>query len=148
MKNAATPKTKQIKMPEPEFAEKIAPISYAQQDLTNYELPPLHQTSRGLETNNWEVVLPFPPSPFTNPTSVDNVKWRNGFANMVSRTTFSLFNPKVSRVCGLHGVFPDLLNEFLPRLQLIVEYPHNYLIHWGRVIGPAMVSLSLSQAYL
>lgn len=83
-KNAATPKTKQVKMPEAEFVEKFSPIAFAQQSLTDFELPPLHQTTRGFETEDFsKVVLPFPTTPLTDPTTVNNVKWRNGLGNLV-----------------------------------------------------------------
>jgi len=41
----------------------------------------------------------------------------------------------------VHGVFPQLVPAFYPRVNLVVEYPGDQLVYWGNELGPKLINV-------
>jgi len=113
-------------MSDKEMREKAAPL-LATDRAIDYELPELYETpNKLLRADNDEAVIDFSDLG-ADTRSLDNVIFRK------------VLGQKIHTATHIWGIFPDLVDEFWPRINLLVEYPTEQMAYWGNELEPHQV---------
>jgi len=120
---------KKVKLSEKEISERLGPLLHKDSPYDYVAVKELFE----------KLPVASPPKPRQVP-QVRKVRKQHQLASPIIEDMRKLTNPKwriflarkVRRIAGVWAVFPHICNPFLPRINLLVEYPNNELVYFGK----------------